>query len=145
MHVGVRRLCPRPAGLSPPRARAPPGPPGPPKRKVSLLLDHLEVGELARHLSGLEHRAFCRLSVSGTGGPGCWGGGSWVPRGAMGLGAALVGAIGRSDGCYGAAGCTDGCWEGAVGCTGGCWEGAVGCADGGCGAVRRAEGCRGVH
>ncbi|XP_052635339.1 LOW QUALITY PROTEIN: RAS guanyl-releasing protein 4 [Harpia harpyja] len=35
---------------------------GPPQHKVSLLLDHLEVGKLARHLSGLEHRAFCRLS-----------------------------------------------------------------------------------
>ncbi|GCB62203.1 hypothetical protein scyTo_0014458, partial [Scyliorhinus torazame] len=32
------------------------------KRKVSLLFDHLEPGELAEHLSYLEFKSFCRLS-----------------------------------------------------------------------------------
>ncbi|XP_053253743.1 RAS guanyl-releasing protein 4 [Podarcis raffonei] len=32
------------------------------KRKVSLLFDHLDAGELANHLSYLEFKAFCRLS-----------------------------------------------------------------------------------
>ncbi|KAL7980766.1 hypothetical protein Chor_001920, partial [Crotalus horridus] len=32
------------------------------KRKVSLLFDHLDPGELADHLSYLEFKAFCRLS-----------------------------------------------------------------------------------
>ncbi|XP_042294981.1 RAS guanyl-releasing protein 4 isoform X2 [Sceloporus undulatus] len=32
------------------------------KRKVSLLFDHLDAGELAIHLSYLEFKAFCRLS-----------------------------------------------------------------------------------
>ncbi|KAM6428121.1 RAS guanyl-releasing protein 4 isoform 1-T1 [Liasis olivaceus] len=32
------------------------------KRKVSLLFDHLDTGELANHLSYLEFKAFCRLS-----------------------------------------------------------------------------------
>ncbi|XP_067170510.1 RAS guanyl-releasing protein 4 [Apteryx mantelli] len=45
--------------------RRPGGPGGPgcsPKRKLSLLFDHLDAAELAEHLSCLEHRAFCRLS-----------------------------------------------------------------------------------
>ncbi|KAJ6663754.1 hypothetical protein lerEdw1_009833 [Lerista edwardsae] len=32
------------------------------KRKVSLLFDHLDAGELATHLSYLEFKAFCRIS-----------------------------------------------------------------------------------
>ncbi|XP_015274531.1 PREDICTED: RAS guanyl-releasing protein 4-like [Gekko japonicus] len=32
------------------------------KRKVSLLFDHLDAGELANHLSYLEFKAFCRIS-----------------------------------------------------------------------------------
>ncbi|KAG8143568.1 hypothetical protein E2320_000785 [Naja naja] len=37
-------------------------PAGGKKRKVSLLFDHLDPGELAGHLSYLEFKAFCRLS-----------------------------------------------------------------------------------
>uniref|UniRef100_A0ACB8FSP7 Uncharacterized protein n=1 Tax=Sphaerodactylus townsendi TaxID=933632 RepID=A0ACB8FSP7_9SAUR len=32
------------------------------KRKVSLLFDHLDAGQLANHLSYLEFKAFCRIS-----------------------------------------------------------------------------------
>lgn len=35
------------------------------KRKVSLLFDHLEPIELAEHLTFLEFKSFCRISVSG--------------------------------------------------------------------------------
>lgn len=34
------------------------------KRKVSLLFDHLEPIELAEHLTYLEFKSFCRISVS---------------------------------------------------------------------------------
>lgn len=34
------------------------------KRKVSLLFDHLEPVELAEHLTYLEFKSFCRISVS---------------------------------------------------------------------------------
>lgn len=34
------------------------------KRKVSLLFDHLEPIELAEHLTFLEFKSFCRISVS---------------------------------------------------------------------------------
>lgn len=34
------------------------------KRKVSLLFDHLEPTELAEHLTFLEFKSFCRISVS---------------------------------------------------------------------------------
>lgn len=34
------------------------------KRKVSLLFDHLEPSELADHLTFLEFKSFCRISVS---------------------------------------------------------------------------------
>ncbi|XP_064359102.1 RAS guanyl-releasing protein 4 isoform X2 [Dromaius novaehollandiae] len=60
-----RLLDTRPAvcgRLSPPRPRRPGAPGGSPKRKLSLLFDHLDAAELAEHLSCLEHRAFCRLS-----------------------------------------------------------------------------------
>ncbi|XP_068766643.1 RAS guanyl-releasing protein 4 [Struthio camelus] len=55
-------VCARPPRLSPPRPRRPSGPGCSPKRKLSLLFDHLDAAELAEHLSCLEHRAFCRLS-----------------------------------------------------------------------------------
>lgn len=34
------------------------------KRKVSLLFDHLEPIELAEHLTFLEFKSFCRITVS---------------------------------------------------------------------------------
>lgn len=34
------------------------------KRKVSLLFDHLEPIELAEHLTFLEFKSFCRISVN---------------------------------------------------------------------------------
>lgn len=53
--------------------RLSPGGPGPPhpmsspglgkKRKVSLLFDHLETGELAEHLTYLEFRSFQAITV----------------------------------------------------------------------------------
>ena len=34
------------------------------KRKVSLLFDHMEPDEMAKHLSHLEFENFCNVSVS---------------------------------------------------------------------------------
>lgn len=41
------------------------------KRKVSLIFDHMEPHEMAEHLSYLEFKNFCNVSVSPTSEPQC--------------------------------------------------------------------------